>query len=124
MARYRLALVAEAEITRILAQSEREFGAAARERYAALLVAAIEELAADPNRLGVREEPLVDRQLRTYHLSRSKGRVPTPPGQVGKPRHALVFEVADDGTVIILGVIHERMERGAALLRYAEGRGQ
>jgi hypothetical protein len=67
----------------------------------------------------------VDQRLRTYHLARSKGRVPTPPGQVSKPRHSLVFEVTGDGTVVILGVMHERMERGAALPRYAaDARGQ
>ncbi len=86
-----------------------------RERYATLFVTAMRDVAADPGRPGSRTEPAVDADLRTYHLGHSRGRVPVAAGRVRKPRHALVYCVAADGVVDILGIVHDRMSRAGAL---------
>jgi toxin ParE1/3/4 len=41
--------------------------------------------------------------------------VPDPPGQVGEPRHLIVFRIADDNVVDIIGIMHERMLARRAL---------
>ncbi|MBI3514087.1 MAG: type II toxin-antitoxin system RelE/ParE family toxin, partial [Proteobacteria bacterium] len=50
MADYRLAAPAEAQIHEILSWSHQNFGRRASERYAALLVAAMADIADDPTR--------------------------------------------------------------------------
>jgi toxin ParE1/3/4 len=114
---FRLSAVARRQIAHILARSERDFGVMMRERYATLLVTAIRDVAADPGRPGSRAEPAVDADLRTYHLGHSRNHVPVAAGRVRKPRHALVFRMAADGVVNILGIVHDRMNRSGALRR-------
>ncbi|MET3523977.1 hypothetical protein ABID25_005846 [Mesorhizobium abyssinicae] len=40
-----------------------------------------------------------------------------PPGQVGDPRHILIFRIAKDGIIDILGFIHDNMLLKRALRR-------
>jgi len=40
---------------------------------------------------------------------------------VHEPRHSVVFRVADDGVVDILGFVHDTMLRGRALRRIVRG---
>ena len=109
MADYRLSRFAQAQIVEILAESEREFGTHARERYAALMIKAMEDAAADPEGLGVEHHHGLDQKVRSYHLRYSRKRVRDPPGRVGDPRHLLIFRIAEDGTIDILGVLHDKM---------------
>lgn len=106
---YRLSGPAEAKIKEILTESEREFGVHARERYAALLVRAMGDVAQDPDRPGVERHHGLDPRLGTYHIRYSRKRVPDPPGRVKDPRHLVVFRKAEDGGIDILGVLHDRM---------------
>jgi toxin ParE1/3/4 len=115
MVKYRLAGTAEAEIDKILARSEREFGAQARERYANLIVAAMEDVADDPGQALVDWKRLSRVEIGIYRIAHSRNRVPDPPGRVGEPRHSVVFRVARDGVVDIIGIIHDRMLRARAL---------
>jgi toxin ParE1/3/4 len=115
VAEFRLSASAETAIDDILARSERSFGEQARERYAALFVAAMTDVADDPNRPGVKRIETSRHQLALYHIGRSREHVVDPSGRVGEPRHLIVFRQAADGVVEILGVIHERMLRGRAL---------
>ena len=117
MAEFRLSASAETAIDDILVRSERTFGELARERYAALFVAAMTDVADDLNRPGVKRIETSRHPLALYHIGRSRERVADPPGRVGEPRHLIVFRQAADGVVEILGVIHERMLRGRALRR-------
>lgn len=39
----------------------------------------------------------------------NRDRVGDPPGRVGRPRHALVYEPAADGAVNIVGLIPDRV---------------
>lgn len=115
MAEFRLAKPAEEAIESILAQSEQEWGSTGRERYEALFVRAILDVAVSPRRGGSIRETGAGTGLRSYHLKHSRKRVPDPPGRVGAPRNVLIYEVAADGITDILGVVHERMLRGQAI---------
>jgi toxin ParE1/3/4 len=106
---YRLSGPAERKIQQILAASERDFGTLARERYAALLVKAMEDLAEEPSRSGVEHYRGLDRKLGTYHIRYSRKRVSNPPGSVKNPRHLIVFQAGEDGIVDVLGVLHDHM---------------
>ena len=119
MAEYRLSAPAEAQIDQILEWSQEQFGDQARERYAALLVAAMEDVAEDPSRAAVVWRRSGRADLGIYHVSHSRERVPDPPGSVGEPRHYVVFRVGAGGVVDILGFIHERMLFTRALRRIA-----
>lgn len=121
MVEYRLAGPAEAQIDDILAWSQDRFGELARERYAALLVTAMEDVAADPQQAGVSWRRLGQIDVGLYHIGHSRGHVEEPPGRVGGPRHIVVFRVGPDGIVDILGFIHERMLLGRALSRVVSG---
>jgi hypothetical protein len=69
------------------------------------------------------KNPLTDWQgigratLGLYHIEHSRQNVPNPPGSVGEPRHLIVFRLADDAVIDILGIIHERMLPRRALLK-------
>ena len=117
MADYRLAAPAAAQIDDILDWSERTFGARAGMRYAALLVNAMADVADDPRRPAVIWKRRGRSTIGIYHLGHSRLHVPDPPGQVGEPRHYVVFRVGPDGIVEILGFVHERMLLGRALRR-------
>ncbi|MFI4986313.1 MAG: type II toxin-antitoxin system RelE/ParE family toxin [Alphaproteobacteria bacterium] len=117
MADYRLSAAAETEIDAILVRSEDSFGADARKRYAALFVAAMQDVSEAPQRPSVVWLRVARHRVGLYHIHHSRAHVPDPPGRVGEPRHVIVIRVADDGIVDILGVMHERMLRGRALRR-------
>jgi toxin ParE1/3/4 len=117
VAEVRLTWRAEEAIEEILAQSQREFGERARERYRALLERALQDLGEDPIRHGSRPVAELDPTVRTYHLDGSRTRVHDPPGRVGSPRHIVIYRITSDGAVNILGVIHERMLKSRAIRR-------
>ncbi|TPK70079.1 type II toxin-antitoxin system RelE/ParE family toxin [Mesorhizobium sp. B2-4-17] len=124
MAEYRLSAPAEAQIDEILDWSQEKFGDRSRERYATLLIAAMEDVADDPEQKSVSWRRTAFGSIGAYHISHSRRRVPDPPGPVGDPRHFLVFRIGHEGIVDILGFIHERMLFGRALGRIvSENRG-
>ena len=109
MADFRLAASAEAALDDILLWSQRTFGPQARQRYAALLVTAMQDVAEQPNRTNVSWKRLKSGPIGVYHVGHSKAHAPDPPGPVAEPRHYVVFRIASDGIVEILGFVHERM---------------
>lgn len=117
MADYRLAVSAETALDEILQWSQENFGKAARLRYAALLVVAMQDVAEQPRRANITWKQLKSGNIGIYHISHSKTRVPDPPGPVAEPRHYLVFRIAADGMVEVLGFVHERMLLPRALQR-------
>jgi toxin ParE1/3/4 len=114
---YRLAGPARRSIVAILRRSALSFGASARERYANLFLQAMDDVAADPRRPGVVEVGALRETLGLYHLKHARRHVTNPALKVGSPRHLIVFSVAEDGVVTILGVIHDRMLLEPALSR-------
>lgn len=117
MAEYRLSAPAEVQIDEILDRSQEKFGDLSRERYAALLVAAMEDVADDPEQKSVSWKHVAFGRIGVYHISHSRRHVPDPSGPVGNPRHFLIFRIGLDGIVDILGFIHERMLFNRALGR-------
>jgi len=119
MVEYRVAGPAEVEIRKILDWSEERFGKGGRMRYAALVVTAMEAVAKDPEQVLVIWKRLAQADFGIYRLSHSRDHVSDPPGPVREPRHAIVFRVAPDGVVDIIGIIHDRMLLARALRKIA-----
>lgn len=106
----------------LLDDSAEQFGEAARDRYAALIIRAMQDVADDPARLGAKPDPAVDPVALFYHLRHSRDRVVEPSGRVGRPRHVLVYERAGDGAVDILGLIPDMIPLAEALPRFLPDR--
>lgn len=117
MADFRLSQVAEAELDEILDWSEAKFHEIGRVRYATLLVQAMQDIADAPQRDGVVWVRSLRVRIAVYHVWHSRNSVPDPAERVHEPRHLIVFRVADDGIVDILGFAHDSMLRGRALRR-------
>lgn len=82
-------------------------GSGARERYAVLVTQAIIYLRENP--ASALSTPVPNRPgFFTYHLRHSRMRSPGEM-RVGKPRHIVVYAVAD-GTLEILRILHDRMD--------------
>jgi toxin ParE1/3/4 len=107
--RYRLSVTAERELGEILAHTELQFGETARLRYQALIVAALTDLAADPDCRGTRRRPEIGDGVRIYHLRHSRERARTKRGIVRVPRHFILFKVQTD--LIIVGrILYDAMD--------------
>ncbi|UKJ77077.1 type II toxin-antitoxin system RelE/ParE family toxin [Azospirillum brasilense] len=121
MGGFRLSAPAEADLDAILDWSEERFHAVGRMRYAALLVQAMQELADDPRRDGVEWVRSLKQSVGLYHAWHSRDHGPDPAERVHDPRHAVVFRIAEDGVLDILGFVHDHMLRGRALRRIVRG---
>ena len=101
----------------ILKCSEREFGGAARDRYAALLLRAMRDVADEPTRPDATLDRTIDPGCRFYHIRHSRTRVANPPGRVGEPCHLLGYEIAADGIADILAIVPDPVPREVAIKR-------
>lgn len=117
MADYRLSAFAEAQIEEVLERSQEKFGGITRERYATLLVTAMQDVADEPNRQLISWKRASSANVGVYHIRDSRKHVSDPPGPVGEPRHYLIFRIGRDGVVDILGFIHDSMLFDRALRR-------
>lgn len=107
MADYRLTHSAQADIVRILAWSEEEFGTDARNRYQALIATAIRDAASRADNVGHIDRPELGDGVFSWHLAQSRTR--SPGVAVRRPRHFLVCR--RDGEVLVIGrVLHDAME--------------
>jgi toxin ParE1/3/4 len=104
--RVRVSGPARRDIAHILRTSETEFGAAARTRYRRLIDKALNDLAQDPSRLGVRAIDDVRAGYFIYHLRFSK--YSGEKAAIRRPRHLIAFSVDGVGDVIIARLFHER----------------
>ena len=95
---------AERQLDDILQESEANFGPVARERYARLVLQALEDLLDNPARPGVHH---VAGRLH-YHLRHSRIRVPKERGRVGAPRHLIVARVVGED-LLVLAFGHDGM---------------
>ena len=110
MAKFVLSPSAEADIEGILAWTHEHFGEAARFRYEELLAQAILDVAASPERPGCMSRPELSKAAHTYHLYFSRNNVSPAANRVKRPRHFLLFRMADKGTVEIGRVLHDSMD--------------
>jgi len=106
----KIAATARRDIAKALRISENEFGLTARDRYKALIDQAIQDLAEDATRLGVRRIDEIREGYFIYHLKMSRGNVAGD--RVGKPRHFLLYRFEKEDTLIIARLLHERMLLG------------
>ena len=106
MAGYRLTHAAQADIVAILAWSDEQFGADARERYETLIATAIRNAASSRDNDDRSRRPELGQGVFSWHLAQSRERV------VGKavrnPRHFLLCRREDD--ILVVGrVLHDAM---------------
>ena len=106
MRQYRLTQAAQGDIVDILAWSHEQFGAEARLRYEALMVAAMRDIAAQSGDLGGTSRPELGEGVYSWHLRRSRDR--STSGPVHRPRHFLLYRL--DHEVVVIGrVLHDAM---------------
>jgi len=109
MGLYRLSAAAREDIVQILAYTEVNFGEIARARYERLLIAALRDIAADPERVGSIARAELGNKIRSYHLRYSRDRARTEHGIVLRPRHFLLYRMMPQ--IIGIGrVLHDAME--------------
>jgi toxin ParE1/3/4 len=107
---YRLSAAAEADIIELLAYTQERFGELARQRYQTLLVAALRDIAADPQRPGSLARPELGLAVRSYHLRHSRGLARTPDGLVRRPRHLLLYRSVRSDMIGVGRVLYDGME--------------
>lgn len=112
---YRLVGRADDRVDALLLESAREFGIAAAARYNRLLLAAFAALAANPALPGSRPVPGLA-GIRSYPL-RSARHLVAREHRVSQPRHLVLYRVATDGIVEILGLAHDRQQLSRAARR-------
>jgi toxin ParE1/3/4 len=108
MARFRLARPAEIDLANILSTSAERWGAEGRQRYAAMLIAAIRQVAAEPEGPLTRKRPELRSDLRCFHTRYARSLAQA--AKVKRPVHVLYYRVAAKGVIEIVRVLHERME--------------
>ena len=109
MIRYRLSDAAQADVIEILAWTQEQFGEAARLRYESLIVAALRDVATQPDRSGSIERPELGAGVRSRHLRLGRDHVATGVGVVRRPRHFLIYRV-EPALLVVGRVLHDAME--------------
>lgn len=109
MIRYRLSDAAQADVIDILAWTQEQFGEAARLRYESLIVAALRDVATQPDRPGSIERPELGAGVRSWHLRLSRDHVGTGAGAVRRPRHFLIYR-SEPALLVVGRVLHDAME--------------
>lgn len=110
MPRFRLSPLAEQDLESILGWTHRQFGEEARLRYEALIVQAIVDIGADPERPGCSARPELAANVLTYHLGYSRDHVVAAAGRVRNPRHFLLYRITSDGWLEIGRILHDSMD--------------
>ena len=106
----RLSRLAEADLAAILTNSAERWGSEARQRYAALLGAALRLVAADPQGPLTRARNDLRPGIRSLHIRGARGQGPVP--TVKRPAHVVYYRLIAPDVVEIARVLHERMEPG------------
>jgi toxin ParE1/3/4 len=109
MFRYRLSEAAQGDVLSILTWTHEEFGEAARLRYESLIVAALRDVASQPDRPGSLPRPELGAGVRSWHLRLSRGHVHSDVKPVRRPRHFLVYR-PESALVVVGRVLHDAME--------------
>jgi toxin ParE1/3/4 len=108
VARFRLSVLARADLAQILATSAERWGTDGKRRYAGLLTAAMRKAAAEPEGATTRERSDLWPGIRSLHLRHV--RVAFGEANVRRPVHVLFYRAIGPGSVEIVRVLHERME--------------
>lgn len=114
MLRYRLSDAAQADVINILAWTHEQFGEVARLRYESLIVAALRDVATQPDRPGSIERPELGPGVRSWHLRLSRDHVAAGAEAVRRPRHFLIYRI-EPALLVVGRVLHDAMEMGRHL---------
>jgi toxin ParE1/3/4 len=106
---YRLSNAAQLDVIHILAWTDAQFGEAARLRYESLIVAALRDVATQPDRPGSIARPELGAGVRSWHLRLSRDHVAAGARVVRRPRHFLVYRF-EPATLVVGRVLHDAME--------------
>jgi toxin ParE1/3/4 len=109
MLRYRLSESAQADVLQILGWTQEQFGQTARLRYQALIVAALRDVARQPEGPGSIARPELGPGVRSWHLRLSRLHVEKAAGAVQRPRHIVIYR-PEPGLVVVGRLLHEAME--------------
>ena len=109
MLRYRLSVAAQEDVIGILAWTHEQFGEAARLRYERLVVAALREVAAQPDRPGSLARPELGAGVRSWHLRLSRNRAAAGAEVVRRPRHFILYRV-EPALLVVGRILHDAME--------------
>jgi toxin ParE1/3/4 len=109
MLRYRLSDAAQDDVIDILAWTHEQFGEVARLRYESLIVAALRDVATQPDRPGSLARPELGAGVRSWHLRLSRNQARTSAGVVRRPRHFLIYR-CEPGMLVVGRVLHDAME--------------
>ncbi|MBC7941567.1 MAG: type II toxin-antitoxin system RelE/ParE family toxin [Chitinophagaceae bacterium] len=109
MFRYRLSAAAEEDVINILAWTHEQVGEAARQRYESLMVAALRDVAARPDRPGSNARPELGVGVRSWYLRLSRAHVAIDAEVVRRPRHFLVYRLEPE-LVVVGRLLHDSME--------------
>ena len=108
MASFRFSLLARADLAQILATSAERWGIEGRRRYAAVLAAAMRQVAAEPEGPTTRDRGDLSPSIRSFHLRNV--RAAKAEAQVRRPVHVVYYRVVRPGLMEVVRVLHERME--------------
>jgi toxin ParE1/3/4 len=108
MASFRVSALARSDIRKILATSARQWGAGGRRRYAALLTAAMQAIAVDPEGPMTRSRSELMSGLRRFHTRHVRMKTSEP--KVSSPVHLIYYQALQPNLIEILRVLHERMD--------------
>src|SRR5205823_5255287 len=95
MARFRLSLLARADLAQVLATSVERWGIEGKHRYAAVLAAGMRKVAAEPEGPATRDRVELARGIRSFHVRNA--RVGKAEAQVRKPVHVLYYRAVRPG---------------------------
>ena len=112
---YRLTRTAEDQIDALLLDSARDLGLEAAGRYGQLILTVMAALGEEPQMIGSAEVPRLP-GIRAYPTRLARQRV-EPARRVASPRHLVIYRLAADGVVEILGLVHDRMVLSRAARR-------
>lgn len=110
MTLYRLSKPALEDLLQILVYTEEHFGKAARERYEDLILTALMDLAAEPERHGSRAQPELGAGVRVYHLRYSRDRGSPRSGRVRFPRHVILYRQISPAVLGVGRLLHDAMD--------------
>jgi plasmid stabilization system protein ParE len=100
---YRVAAPAEDQIARILARSMVDYGHDRATNYGLLIIAAMEDVAADPKRLGAKPVPRSG-GVWVYQLWHSRNRLPRH-RRVRDPWHKILYRPVAGSGIEILAIV-------------------
>lgn len=100
--------ISEGRYRSILRTSQERHGRDARTRYAALLLAALQRVAENPDGLSTSGHAGLRPGMRSFHIRHSRNQSREAP--VANPVHVIYYRAVEPGVVEIVRVLHERME--------------